>query len=440
MCCFRIDEYFSVKNLVCLAHGVNLYDNDGKRNGMMTMYDVFAVLDIGTSKVVCLLVQPDDSPQGFSVLGHSVHACSGLSKGSVVDINQTVHAVKTAISEVEQASGHRIREVILGMSGHHVSSVCSNGVVGVRGQEIRQVVVDRVFEAAKAVSLPDNQTMLHLLPQEFLVDGQEGVTKPVGMAGVRLEARVLLMMVSTTSLQNVVKCVESCGLRVSNVVGQQLASAAAVLSSDERDLGVCLLDIGAGTTDISIYSKRSLGYVSSIAIAGGHVTNDIAVALSTPSKSAEAIKLEYGQILSSGYRGGHVITVEALSNQSSRKISVDLLAEVIEARYHEIFVFVKRKLKASQLSGAMPGGIVITGGASKIPGLQAFADRFFDCQVRLAAPALQSGEETLTDPGFSVAAGLVLQALEERDRMGRGRTGTVGQLWKRFQYWLDYHL
>ena len=407
---------------------------------MFAMYNAFAVLDIGTSKVICMLVQPDDSPIGFSVLGYCLHECSGLSKGAVVDIDETVRVVGNAVADVEKQSGQKIREVVLGMSGHHVSSVSSNGIVGIRSQEVRQVDVERVVEAAKAVSLPDNQTMLHLLPQEFLVDDQEGVLKPIGMTGVRLEARVLLIMVSTSSLQNVVKCVESCGLKVRKVVGQQLASGEAVLSVDERDLGVCLLDIGAGTTDVSVYVKRSLSFVSSIAIAGEHVTNDIAVALCTPPKSAESIKLEHGRILSSGYEGAQTITVESLSNHSTKKVSLKLLAEVIEARYHEVFVYVKRKLRASQLNGSIPGGIVITGGASNMSGLLEYANRVFDCQVRLAKPQLTLQEGVLSDPRYAVTAGLVLQALQERDRMGGGRAGTIGRLWKRFQYWLDYHL
>ena len=406
----------------------------------MAMYDTFAVLDIGTSKVICMLVQPDDTPAGFSVLGYCLHECNGLSKGAVVDIDETVRVIKNAVGDVEKATGHKIREIILGMSGHHVSSVCSNGIVGIRSREVRQVDIDRVVEAAKAVSLPDNQTMLHLLPQEFLVDDQEGVLKPIGMSGVRLEARVLLVMVSTSSLQNVVKCVESCGLKVKKVVGQQLASGEAVLSQDERELGVCLLDIGAGTTDVSIYVKRSLSFVSSVAIAGEHVTNDIAVALCTPAKSAESIKLEHGKLTNSPHDRGQMIVVESLSNHGEKKVSSKLLSEVIEARYHEIFVYVKRKLKASQLSESIPGGVVITGGGANLPGLIEYADRIFDCQVRLARPNLALQDGVLSDSRYAVTAGLVLQALEERDRMGGGRTGTVGRLWKRFQYWLDYHL
>lgn len=406
----------------------------------MIVRNPLTVIDIGTTKVICMLVQPDDSALGFSVLSYSFCDCDGLARGAVVDIDETVRVIRQAVQEVESQSGQKIRDVVVGISGHHVSTMPSNGIVGIRNREVTQVDVERVIEAAKAIALPDNQTVLHVLPQEFIVDDQAGVIKPIGMSGVRLESRVQMVMAGSSALQNIIKCVEFCGLRVSTVTAQQLATCSSVLSNDEQDLGVCLLDIGGGTTDIAVCQRRSLKYASAIPIAGDHVTNDIAVALCTPPKSAENIKLEYGKIVSKEYDGVKSIQVESLSNRSTQKVSKKLLAEVIEARYMEIFTYVKRDLRAKNYLSGIPGGIVLTGGASKIPGLVSYASKVFDCQVRLAEPLVPVQDGQLEDARYAASVGLVLQALIERDRLSDGRTGAISRMFKRFQYWLDYHL
>ena len=398
------------------------------------------VIDIGTAKVACMHVQPDGSPQGFTVLGHSIHNCAGLARGAVVDIDETVRAVKAVVVDVEAQINGKIRDVILGISGHHVHSMPSNGIVGIRNREVAQGDVDRVIDAAKAIAIPENQSILHVLPQQFIVDDQADVLKPLGMTGVRLEARVLLITASTSAMQNLVKCAEHCGLRVRQVTAQQLASCHAILTDDEQELGVCLLDIGAGTTDIAVCRKQSLAYVSAVPIAGEHVTNDIAVALSTPPKSAEMIKIDHGKILSGAYEGSQFVQIESLSNQSLQKISMKLLSEVIEARYHEILAYVRKNLRAKQQLASMPGGIVLTGGAAKMPGLATYVGRLFDCQVRVAEPEIKICDAAIADARYTAVAGLVLQALQERDRLDDGRTGMVSRMWKRFQYWLDYHL
>ena len=406
----------------------------------MALHNPLTVIDIGTTKIVCMHVVADDSTAGFAVLGYAFHECAGLSRGAVVDIDETVRVIQTAIRDVESQTSQKIRDVVIGISGHHVNAVNSHGIVGIRNKEVTTADVDRVIEAAKAIAIPDNETVLHTLPQEFIVDNQSGVMKPVGMSGVRLEARVLMLRAASSALQNLTKCVEFCGLRVKQIIAQQLAASRSVLSGDERNLGVCLLDIGGGTTDIVLCKQRSLTYVSSVPIAGGHVTNDIAVALRTPPKSAETTKVAHGRILSRGYEGGKNISVESLSNQSTQKVSVQLLAEVMEARYQEIFSFVKKDLREKGLLGSMPGGIVLTGGGAKVPGLIDFAGRVFNCQVRLAEPKVALKERSLRDARYAAPIGLILQALEERDRLEEGRSGSIGRMWKRFQYWLDYHL
>ena len=406
---------------------------------MMTQSPL-TVIDIGTTKVSCMLVQADDSAQGFRVLGHSFHDCSGLARGAVVDIDETVRVLKLAIQEVQQQSKQKIRDVVIGISGHHVCSLVSSGMVGIRNREVMQGDVARVLDAAKAVAIPDNQSILHVLPQEYTVDDQDGVSKPIGMSGVRLEARVLLITVATSALQNLVKCVEFCGLRVKKVIAQQLASCNAVLTDDEQDLGVCLLDIGGGTTDIAVCKKQSLAYVSAVPIAGEHVTNDIAVALCTPPRSAEVIKTEYGKILTRNFEGVQTIQVASLSNQTQQKVSVKLLSEVIEARYQEIFAYVRKNLRSKNQLSAMPGGIVLTGGGAKMPGLAEYVGKVFDCQVRVAEPELVINDAPLVDARYAAVIGLVLQAIEEHDTLDNGRAGMMGRMWKRFQYWLEYHL
>ena len=418
-----------------------LYDN-GRKKGMATKMtqSPLTVIDIGTSKVSCLLVQADDSAQGFRVLGHSFHDCSGLARGAVVDIDETVRVLKLVAQEVQQQSKLKIRDVVIGISGHHVCSLVSNGMVGIRNREVMQGDVERVLDAAKAVAIPDNQSILHVLPQEYSVDDQDGVHKPVGMSGVRLEARVLLITVATSALQNLIKCVEFCGLRVKKVIAQQLASCHAVLTDDEQDLGVCLLDIGGGTTDIAVCRKQSLAYVSAVPIAGEHVTNDIAVALCTPPRSAEAIKIEHGKILARSFEGAQSIQVASLSNQAIQKVSAKLLSEVIEARYQEILSFVRKNLQAKNQLSALPGGIVLTGGGAQMPGLAEYAGKVFNCQVRIAEPEVIINDSPLVDSRYAAVLGLVLQAIEEHDTLDNRRAGMIGRMWKRFQYWLEYHL
>ena len=406
----------------------------------MPISEPITVLDIGTTKVVCMHVRPDQSAAGFELLGHAYQECSGLSRGTVVDIDDTVRAVQAVVKEVEAQTKTSIRDVMIGLSGHHVAATSSNGIVGIRNKEVATVDLERVIEAAKAIALPDNQTIVHTLPQEFIVDGQAGVMKPIGMNGVRLEARILMLRSASSALQNLVKCVEMCGLRVQQVIAQQLAVSRSVLSNDERDLGVCLLDIGGGTTDIVVCKRRSLVHVGSVPIAGEHVTNDVAVALCTPPKSAETIKVTHGKILSSDYEGGQYITVDSLSNQTSQKVSIQLLSEVIEARYREVFAFVKRNLREHQLLDMIPGGIVITGGAAKVTGLSELAGQIFNCQVRLAEPTVALKDQSLIDASYATPLGLILQALQERDRLDVSRAGAISRMWKRFQYWLDYHL
>lgn len=402
--------------------------------------NIMTVLDIGTTKITCLHVAIDDSAVGFSVLAHSVQSCHGLQRGVIVDINETVRAIRHVIQDVETQMSAKIREVYVGISGHHVTAISSNGIVGIRNREVTALDIERVTEAAKAIAVPDNQTILHVMPQEFIVDDQAGVIKPIGMNGVRLEARVLVVLAARAAIQNVIKCVESCGLRVQRILVQPLATSNAVLSKDEQSLGVCLLDIGGGTTDISIWKQQSLRYVSSVPIAGMHVTNDIAVALSTPPKSAEAIKLEHGCIRQTGQENITSLKVETLSNQSVRKVSARLLGEVVEARYHEIFTYVARDLQAKQYLSMIPGGIVLTGGAAKLPGLVAYAEQLLGCQVRLGQLQIELGDAQLPDTEFTAAIGLVLQALSERDKLNYNRKGPVGKLWRRLQHWLEYHL
>lgn len=401
--------------------------------------DLVVGLDIGTSKVVAIV--GESSPNGtLDIIGIGHHPSRGLKKGVVVNIDSTVSSIKQAIDEAELMAGCEIRSVYVGIAGSHIRSLNSHGIVAVRESEVSPYDVDRVIDAARAVAIPADQKILHILPQEFVIDAQEGIREPVGMSGVRLEAKVHLVTGAVSAAQNIIKCVERCGLAVEDIVLEQLASSYAVLSEDERELGVCLVDIGGGTTDIAVFVNGSIRHTSVIPIAGDQVTNDIAVALRTPTQNAESIKIEYACALKQLAGMDDMIEVKMVGNRPPRRLSRQTLAEVVEPRYEELFMLVLGELRRSGFEDLIAAGVVLTGGASKMNGAVELAEEVFHMPVRLGIPQYISGlKDIVENPIYSTGVGLLRFGAKEMNNQSRTthhvRKGGMKSVMRRMRQW-----
>jgi cell division protein FtsA len=364
-------------------------------------------LDIGTSKVVAMVAEVTEDNK-LHIIGVGSHPSKGLKKGVIVNIDSTVSAIQKAVSDAEHMADCKIRSVTVGVAGSHIKSLNSHGVVAIRNQEVSDSDVDRVIDAAKAIALSADQRILHILPQEFIIDHQEGIHEPVGMSGVRLEAKVHLVTGSVSAVQNIIKCVQACGLQVEDLVLEQLASSYGVLSDDEKELGVCLVDIGGGTTDIAVFTEGAIRHTSVVPIAGDQVTNDVAHALRTPTQYAEAIKLDHGCALARLADIDESVQVKGVGDRPGRRLSLQTLAGVMESRYEELLTLVHQDLKRSGYLDALAGGIVLTGGASKVSGLLELAEEIFRMPVRLGIPQKFTGmSEIVSNPIHSTGVGLL---------------------------------
>jgi cell division protein FtsA len=396
-------------------------------------------LDIGTTKIVALVGEVDDDGV-VKVIGVGSHPSRGLKRGVVVNIEATVNSIQRAIEEAELMAGCEIRSAYTGISGSHIKSLNSHGIVAIHDCEVSQADIDRVIDAAKAVAIPADQKIIHILPQEFIIDSQEGIREPIGMSGVRLEAKVHIVSGGVSAAQNIVKCVERCGLKVSDIILQQLASSYAVLIEDEKELGICMVDIGGGTTDISVFTDGAIRHTSVIPIAGDQVTNDIAVALRTPTKYAEEIKIEHGCALSMLTDNTATFEVPGVAHRQAKDLSAKALAEVIEARYEELFALVAAELRRSGFEELVAAGIVLTGGAAKIKGALDLAEQVFQMPVRLGTPQNVSGmTEVLNNAVYATSVGLLLsghQAEKEEQPELRLKTG-LRSLWLRMKNWFQ---
>lgn len=369
---------------------------------------ILTALDIGTSKVAALIAEYTDEHK-IHLLGIGVQPSRGLKKGVIVNIENTIQAIQKAVEDAEAMAGAKAREVCASIAGTHIQSFNSNGVVAIRDREVTGIDVERVIDAAKAVAIPADQRILHILPQEFIIDNQDGIKEPISMAGVRLEAKVHLISGSISIAQNIIKCVQQCGLEVSDLVLQQLASSYAVLTDDEKELGVCMVDIGGGTADITVFTEGAIRHTSSIPIAGAQVTNDIAHALRIPTQYAEDIKIEYGIAMARLAKPEDLIEVKGLLDRPSRQLSRQSLASVIEARYEEIFNLIYENLSQSGYLDHIASGIVITGGAAKMQGALELAEEVLRMPVRLGVPTGVTGlTETVSDPEHATGIGLLL--------------------------------
>ncbi len=381
-------------------------------------------LDIGTSKVLAIVGAV--TPAGeIEVIGVGHHPSRGMKKGVVVNIESTVQSIQRAIEEAELMAGCQIHSVYAGIAGSHISSINSHGVVAIRDKEVGPDDVGRVIAAARAVAIPADQKVLHVLPQEFIIDKQEGIREPVGMSGVRLEAKVHIVTGAVSAAQNIVKCVRRCGLEVDDVILEQLASALSVLTDDEKDLGVCMVDIGGGTTDISVFTEGAIRHTAVIPIAGDQVTNDIAVALRTPTPNAEEIKKKYGCALTNLARRDETIEVPSVGDRPPRSLSRQTLAEVIEPRVEELFGLVQAELRRSGFEDLIGSGVVLTGGSSKMEGMIDLAEEVFHMPVRLGLPQGIGGlKGVVQNPVFATGVGLVLYGARMREGRAYERPAT----------------
>lgn len=395
-------------------------------------------LDIGTSKIVCLVGEIQDDGE-IEVISIGSHPSTGLKKGVVVDIKATVRSIQRAVEEAELMAGCEVHSVFAGIAGSHINSLNSHGIVAIKDGEVTQNDVDRVIDAAQAVAIPADRKILHILPQEFIIDEQEGIHQPVGMSGVRLETRVHIVTGAVSAAQNIDKCVRHCGLEVCDLTLEQLASSYAVLSDDEKELGVCLVDIGGGTTDIAVFTDGSIRHTAVIPIAGDQVTNDIAVALRTPTIHAEEIKIRYGCALTQLAATEETIKVASIGDRPPRTLSRQTLAEVIEPRYEELLQLIQAELRRSGFDHLLAGGIVMTGGSSKVEGLIDLAEEVFHMPVRLGIPQLVTGmAEVINNPIHATGVGLLLFGLENgasRERSPVG--GGFREMWGRMRSWFQ---
>ena len=373
-------------------------------------------LDIGTSKVVAIVAELGLEGE-IDIIGIGSHPSRGLKKGVVVNIETTVDSIQRAIEEAELMAGCQIERVYAGIAGSHIRGLNSHGIVAIRDKEVFQADIERVIDAAQAVAIPADQKVLHVLPQEYVIDDQEGVKEPLGMSGVRLEAKVHLITCAVNAHQNIEKCIRKCGLEVEDIILEQLASGDAVLTEDEKDLGVCLVDIGGGTTDIAIFSEGAIRHTAVIPIAGDQVTNVIAMALRTPTPNADEIKIKYACALGSLAQENETIKIPSVGDRSDRDLSRQALAEVVEPRYEELFSLVQAELRRSGFEDLVAAGIVLTGGTSKIEGAIELAEEIFHMPVSLGKPKNVAGlSDIVRNPIYSTAVGLLHYGAKQQTR------------------------
>ena len=398
-------------------------------------------LDIGTSKVVAIVgeIGLDGS---IEIIGIGSNPSKGMKKGVVVNIESTVLSIQRAVEEAELMAGCQIHSVYVGIAGSHIRSLNSHGIVAIKDKEVYRADLERVIDAAQAVAIPADQKILHILPQEYIIDNQEGIKEPLGMSGVRLEAKVHLVTCAVNAAQNIEKCIRRCGLEVEEIILEQLASSYSVLTDDERELGVCMVDIGGGTTDIAIFTEGSIRHTGVIPIAGDQVTNDIAMALRTPTQHAEEIKIKYACALTQLAGADDTIKVPSVGDRPPRDLSRQSLAEVVEPRYDELFTLVQAELRRSGYEDLVPAGIVLTGGTAKMEGVVELAEEIFHMPVRVGYPQTVRGlNDIVRNPIYATSVGLLQYGNMHRPENISGSSAKPGSssegFWGRIKAWLQ---
>jgi cell division protein FtsA len=393
-------------------------------------------LDIGTSKIVAIVAEVNSEGE-LNIIGLGTQPSRGLKRGVVVNIEATMASIQRVLEEAELMADCRITEVYTGIAGSHIKSLNSSGMVAIKEKEVTQADIDRVVETAKAIAIPNDQQILHILPQEFIIDGQDDVREPLGMSGVRLEVKVHIVTGAVSAVENITKCVRRCGLEVKDVMLQPLASATAVLNDDEKELGVCLMDVGGGTTDIAVFTGGAIRHTAVIPIAGDQVTNDIAMTLRTPTKEAEELKLRHGCALRQLAAVSDVIEVPGVGERAPRKLSRQTLAEVIEPRIEELYTLVQAELRRSGFEELLSSGVVLTGGTALMQGMSELGEEVFHLPVRVGVPAYMGGlADVVRSPRYATAIGLLIEGRDEFMREAQMRAGGgVGGVAQRMKQW-----
>lgn len=396
-------------------------------------------LDIGTSKIVAIVAELQ--PEGtLKVIGLGQHISRGLKKGVVINIESTMQAIQRALEEAELMADCKINNVYTGIAGSHIKSLNSHGMVKIKDAEVSQMDVDRVIETARAIALPADQQILHILTQEFIIDGQEDVREPLGMSGMKLEVKVHIVTGAVAAAQNIVKCIKRCGIEVSDLILQPLASSLAVLTEDEKELGVCLVDIGGGTTDIAVFKQGAIRHTAVVPIAGDQMTNDVAVAFRTPTQSAEDIKIKHGCALRQLADPREVVEVPGVDGREPRQLSVQTLAEVLEPRVVELYELILNELRRSGMEEMIASGIVITGGSAMMRGMVELGEEIFHMPVRLGMPRYVGGlSEVVSNPRYATGVGLVLMGKQQLERhlSGQLESGSFGRILERMKSWFQ---
>jgi cell division protein FtsA len=396
-------------------------------------------LDIGTSKIVAIVgeLQPEGT---VKVIGLGQHISRGLKKGVVINIESTMQSIQRALEEAELMADCKINNVYTGIAGSHIKSLNSHGMVKIKDAEVSQMDVDRVIETARAIALPADQQILHILTQDYIIDGQEDVREPLGMSGMRLEAKVHIVTGAVAAAQNIVKCIKRCGIEVIDLFLQPLASSMAVLTEDEKELGVCLVDIGGGTTDIAVFKQGAIRHTAVVPIAGDQMTNDVAVAFRTPTQSAEDIKVKYGCALRQLADSRETVEVPGVDGREPRQLSVQTLAEVLEPRVVELYEMVLNELRRSGMEEMIASGIVITGGSAMMRGMVELGEEIFHMPVRMGLPRYVGGlSEVVGNPRYATGVGLVLMGKQQLERhlTGQMESGSFGRMMEKMKSWFQ---
>lgn len=401
--------------------------------------DLMVGIDIGTSKVVTIVGEMASDGR-LNIVGLGSHPSQGLKRGVVVNIESTVQSIQRSVEEAELMAGCEIFSAYTGIAGSHIRSLNSHGIVAIRDGEVTQSDVDRVIDAAKAIAIPADQKILHVLPQEFMIDNQDSIREPIGMSGVRLEAKVHIVTGAVSAAQNIVKCLKRCGLTASDIVLEQFASSQSILTEDEKELGVCMIDIGGGTTDIAIFTDGAIRHTVAIPIAGDQVTNDIAIALRIPTRNAEDIKIKHGCALQDLVDSNQMIDIPSMGDRPGRHLSRRALSEVIEARYEELFNLVLAEIRRSGMEPFISAGIVLTGGASKVEGGAELAERIFKLPIRIGAPQHVTGfSDVVQNPIYATGVGLLLVGLKQRQSQRENNLNqtSMKSLWSKMKGWFQ---
>jgi cell division protein FtsA len=399
-------------------------------------HEIIVGLDIGTTKICTVVAEVKDHE--VNIIGIGSHSSIGLRKGVVVNIEATVESIKKAVEEAELMAGCEISSVYAGIAGGHITGFNSNGIVAIKGDEITQADVDRVIGAARAVAIPMDREVIHVLPQEFIVDGEPGINNPVGMAGVRLEAKIHIVTGAVTSAQNIVKCANNAGLDVCDIILEPIASSEAVMTAQEKEIGTGLIDIGGGTTDLAIFSGNNIKHTFVLAIGGNNMTNDISIGLRTTMAEAERIKLKYGTCLSDQVKNDETIEISDISGRGGRRLPRQILAEILEPRVEEIFTLVKREIHRSGMNSLLTSGIILTGGASLLEGIAEVAESVFELPVRVGTPQGISGlVDVVNSPMYATGVGLVIYGSthQEKKKFRIRDTNIFNRIMKQMRGW-----